>query len=211
MRLSLSSNADKALADVDRFVDDVRHRAFRVAAPRIRDRARTAGLREIARIYGIGPRTMERFIRVSVEDTANGFAATISAKGQGFPLSAFEPIAVRGVGVSVKVKRRRFMIPGAFIATMASGRVGVFARGAYGGRGLRRQTGSFGRFKFGRGRRIYKGATRKLLKGSELPINELYTLSPGDALVNPDVVEAMAIVVDQQAGPIIKQAVRFGR
>lgn len=195
MQISVRSNAAEVLDELDAFVGDTRQ-AMRIAASRLRDQAQTVGLRKINEIYRIGPRTMERFVVVRLEDRADGIAASISARGKGFPLYLFDPRQTRA-GVSVSVKGKRFVIPHTFIARMKSGRVGVFARGAYGAKGLRKPSGkTFGRFAFG---------------VSRLPINELYTLSPPDALANPDVTEAMAKRVEEQAGKVIKAAMRFGR
>jgi hypothetical protein len=192
-RMAVRTNADEVFADMDRFIDKARTVGIPRALNKLRDQAQVAGLRRISDIYGIGPRTMERYITTKLA-TASALEASITAKGKGFPLAMFQPRQVRQ-GVSVRIKQRRVIVPHAFMATMPNGHVGVFARGAYGGKGISIFTGeSFGRFQFGRRR---------------LPINELYTLSPPDALNNPDVIEAMNDRVDEQAGAIIQREVAF--
>jgi hypothetical protein len=119
--------------------------------------------------------------------------ATISAKGHGFPLSLFSPQRVAG-GVSVLVKGRRFTIPHAFFIPQAPGH--VFARGAYAGKsgGLLPTGEDFGRFVFGKKR---------------LPISELYTLNPADAMSNTEVVQAMNDRVDEQAADVLRHELGF--
>jgi len=192
VKVGLSTNVDQVLADLDGFVDDV----VRIAAPRaldkLRDQAKTAGFRKISEIYDIGPRTMDRYASLTF---ANGrtLEASINVKGAGFPLYAFAPRQTR-LGVSIRIKGKRVVIPHTFIAKMPSGHVGVFARGTYAGR-----------FQFKRGRRITKPRKAR----TELPINELFSFAPPDALSNPDVVDAMQARVDEQAGKVLKQEIRF--
>jgi hypothetical protein len=193
MTMRATTNIDKVFADMDNFVDQARNVAIPRALNKLRDQAETAGLRAINDIYAIGPRTMEKYVTLTLASRGN-LQASITAKGAGFPLYAFNPRQVRG-GVSVQIKGHRIIIPHAFIATMPNGHVGVFARGAYGGKGVTKLTGAgFGRFLFGRAR---------------LPINELYTLSPPDALSNDDVISAMQDRVDSQASAVIAQEVNY--
>lgn len=191
----------KATANIDAVFDDLSSKfaAVRdVAIPRtinkVADQAQTAGLRKINDLYKIGPRTMEQYVANTIA-IAGRLEATITVKGKGFPLYLFDPRQTKA-GVSVSVKGRRFIIPGTFIATMPNGHTGIFARGAYGGKGanFRSAVRTFGRFSFGKGR---------------LPINELYTLSPPDAFGNPEVVQAMQDRVDQQLPVVLQQEISF--
>jgi hypothetical protein len=193
MRLKTSTNIEQVFAEMDDYV----HTAVSVAMPRalnkLADQAETAGLRKVSQIYGIGPRTMEQYVTVE-RATSSDLAATINAKGKGFPLSLFNPRQTK-LGVIVRIKGRGVLVLHAFIATMHNGHVGVFARGSYGGRGAHVLTGeTLGRFAFGR---------------SRLPINELYTSSPPDAMSNPDVVDTMQSRVDEQASKVAGQEIRF--
>jgi len=122
---------------------------------------------------------------------------------------AFQPRQTRA-GVSVSIKGRRVIIPGAFLATTKSGHVGVFARGAYGAKSRRtlRETGSFGRFKFGRGERV-KRANR--WGSSELPINELFTFGPVESFSNADVTAAVQDRIEEQAAKVLERNLRFAR
>ncbi|HEY1283004.1 MAG TPA: phage tail protein [Steroidobacteraceae bacterium] len=193
MRLSARTNVDQVLRDLDDYVKTAVDVAMPRAVNKLADQAETAGLRKISDIYGVGPRTMEQYVTVD-RASAKDLRATINAKGKGFPLTLFNPRQSR-LGVTVRIKGRTVLIPHAFIARMHNGHVGVFARGAYGARGAQLLTGEmFGRFAFGR---------------SRLPINELYTSSPPDALANPDVLDAMQKRVDEQASKVIGQEIRF--
>jgi hypothetical protein len=198
VRLAIRANPDQAFTALDQFAARVQAIAVPRALNKLADQAQTAGLRAVNSIYKIGPRTMEKYVATTYA-FPNKLEATLTAKGAGFPLYVFDPRQTR-TGVSVSLKGRRVIIPHAFIATMPNGHVGVFARGAYGGKSNKRQlkaTGAgFGRFTFGRGR---------------LPINELYTLSPPDAFGNSDVTKAMDDRVEEQAAKVLQQEIRFVR
>ncbi len=193
--LRARTNESEVFADIDRFVARAKEIAVPRALNKLADQAQVAGLREINAIYKIGPRTMERYVRGTIA-SATRLEATLIAKGAGFPLYVFDPRQVRN-GVSVVVKGRRIVILHAFIAVMRNGHIGVFARGAYGGKSGRRlrPTGhGISGFQFGMGR---------------LPINELYTLSPPDAFANPQVTQAMNDRVQEQAQKVFAQEIAF--
>lgn len=193
--LTLSTNADQVIADVGSYIDKVQSVAMPRAINKLIEQAQVAGFRKVNDIYGIGPRAFEQYASVSLAKEGRDFAATINVKGKGLPLVLFKPRKVKG-GVSVLVKGRRFTIRHAFLATMNNGHTGVFARGAYGGKGKRVvPTGeTFGRFVFGRTR---------------LSVNELYTFSPPKAFSNVDVIEAMEDRVREQSSKVINQEIRF--
>lgn len=194
VRASLRTNADKVFADLDAYAQAIHEVAAPRAANKLAEQAQTAGLREINRVYSIGPRVMERYVTTKL--AGNGvFKATLTAIGRGFPVYVFKARQTKA-GVTAQIKGRRVLFKHAFIAQMPNGHVGVFARGGYGGKGSGfRGTGEAqGRFKFGRGR---------------LPIQELYTLSPPDAFGNPDVVQAMQDRVQEQAPKVLSQEIRF--
>jgi len=188
-------NEAQVFADLDAFVRTATTVAIPRALNKLRDQARTAGFRKIADVYSIGPRTMDQYTTVNIA-SINNPQATITVKGRGFPLSAFQPRQVRG-GVTVLLKGRRVLIPHAFIGRMRTGHVGVFARGVYGSKGdiSFRPTGeTFGRFTFGRRR---------------LPISELFTFGPAETLRNRDVQDAMDARVREQSAKVIQQEIRF--
>lgn len=195
MKLRMRTNADDVFRQLDVWVDQAQTIAMPRAANKLLAQAQTAGFRKVSQIYDIGPRTMERYAAVKFAIPGN-VEATLTVKGKGFPIFAFQPRQTRG-GVSVRVKGRRFVIPHTFLARMRSGHVGVFARGAYSGKWASRLEPSgkaFGRFLYGKKR---------------LPINELFTLSPPDAASNPDVVDTMNDRVQEQAQKVIEQEIRF--
>lgn len=200
MKLSVKTNADQVLREIDSYVAGLKRAATR-AVNELTDQAKTAGLREISRIYGIGPRAFERYVEVRIargEETG----ASIVVRGKGLPLHIFGATPTKR-GVTVKVKGRRFLIPHAFIQRMNSGHVGVFARGAYAGKGVLRKSGdTFGRFVFGYSRRRKSDRSR-------FSINELYTFAPPDAFANEEVTKAMADRVDEQLGRVMKRAIAF--
>lgn len=191
--LGVTTNVEEVLSALERHVALIREVAIPRALNKLADQAQTAGLREVAADYDIPPRTFEKYLGRGFASAAE-FRASINAKGSGLPLVLFDPREVPG-GISVRVKRKRFFVPHAFFATMRSGHRGVFARGAYGGRGVRTPTGQrFGRFAFGRAR---------------LSINELFTFGPAEAWASEDVVRAMQARVDEQFGKVLQQEIRF--
>ena len=196
LSMSVSANADEVFAKIDGFVSMVASKAIPRAINKLAAQAQTAGLRKVNDIYKIGPRAFEAYVQVRLAKDG-GLSAEISVKGKGLPMALFQPKRIKGKGggVSVLIKGRRFMIPHAFIAKMKSGKVGVFARGAYGGKGKITPSGeSFGRFVFGRKR---------------FSINELFTFSPPAAFKNPDVTDAMVARVEEQMGKVINQEIKF--
>jgi hypothetical protein len=194
MQLAVTTNIDQVFAQMDRFVEQAQAVAVPRAINRLQEQAQTAGLRTIARVYGVGPRTMERYLTVRLA-SGRELAATMTVRGVGFPLYAFSPRQTKA-GVSVQVKGRRLIVPHTFIGRMRNGHVGVYARGAYGAksRKLVPNGKTFGRFRFGKTR---------------LPINELFTTTPPSAFSNDDVTEAMHYRVREQASKVMAQEIRF--
>ncbi len=206
MGLKLKHNGVQVLQALDAYA----HAITEVAAPRaandLRDQAKTVGLREIARIYGIGPRRFEPFVEVRGATTQTP-EASLTVKGKGLPMYLFKPRVVRGRngGIRITLKGRSVFIPHAFIAKIknaserdpeAKAKIGVFARGAYGGRGRQEFTGERfgGRFHFGRKR---------------LTINELFTFSRPTAFANPEVTAAMNKRVQEKMAAVFESQIRF--
>lgn len=192
--LRVRTNVDDVFRSIDAFVDDCRTIAAPRALTKLRDQAKTAGFRKIADIYKIGVRELDKYATLKPASAVSP-DATITIKGKGFPLYIFQARQTRK-GVSVTVKGRRHVYPGTFIARLRSGRVGVFARGSYGGKGsgFVGSGQSIGRFQLGRKR---------------LPINELFTFAPPDTLRNAEVTRAMSDRVAEQAPKVFAQEARF--
>lgn len=209
MKLGLRTNVEQVLADLDAFEASVRQVAVPRALNRLRDSARVAGARQIAETYGIGVRDVNdsRYLKINLASPGNP-VASLSMGGPGFPLSLFKPIKVPSIGISVLIKGRRVLIPHAFLATMKSGHIMVGARGAYGGKSGRaiKRTGAFGRFVFGRGDKLKKSNKWGV---TELPINEFYGFSLGDALGNRIVEQAMQDRVEELAANELRSQIRF--
>lgn len=210
MRLGLRSNVDEVFKDIDAFLKTDAPLAAARTLNTLEGQATVVGFRKIAELYGVGPRTTEKYASVKLA-TSSDLEVEITVKGAGYPLAAFSPTQTRR-GVTVKIKGRRALFHSTFLARMPNGHVGVFARGAYGGKGATaiRVTGGLGRFVLGRGTRVKRP---NKWGSSELPINELYTSSPGDTFANEDVVQAMQDRVEEQAPIVMKRelaAVRRG-
>lgn len=204
MRIALRSNVDDVFADIGKHIRDVLSIAVPRALNALETQAEIAGFRTIADKYGIGPRTTEKYASAKLATSADPEVALI-VKGKGFPLVVFRPIQTKH-GVSVVIKGRRVLFPHTFLARMPSGHLGVFARGAYGGKGATviRETGRIGRFVLGRGKRVRRA---NKWGSSELPINELYGSSPADMLSDQDVIDAISERIDEQAAKIIEREI----
>lgn len=129
---------------------------------------RTAGSRELRNVYNIKARDVSDAI--SITKTYDGeMVGKLNVSGKPLPVKFFSPRET-SKGVIVRIKKGRGkLIRSAFLATMASGHVGVFARGNYSG----------GQFQFrkesSKNRRPFS-ATRKKNYG-DLSINEITTIS----------------------------------
>lgn len=203
MRLQLKVDTQ----GVERAFDDIRADVLKAGsrtANRLIERAQTAGFRVVSREYGIGPRTFEQYARVKLARDGE-VVASVEVRGSGLPMWHFQSRQTKR-GVTVRVKGRRFLIPHAFIARMASGHVGVFARGAYGGKGVLKPTGETfgGRFRFGYSRRRKSDRSR-------FSINELFTFAPPDAFANEKVVDAMSETVAENIDKVMRQELNFLR
>ena len=194
MRLEIKVDTRGYDAAFDRLVRAVATASTRTAN-RLIEQAKTAGLREISKIYGLGPRTFEKYVQITLARDGEN-EATIRVRGRELPVYLFDPRQTKA-GVTVRIKGRRILIPGAFLARMRSGHIGVFARGAYGGKGLNGRTSGrkFGRFVF--------------LQGGRLPINEFYTFGPAEAFSNEDVVDTMQDRVFEQIDDVMRRELRF--
>lgn len=210
MRLDIKVDLSRFEARIDELRDHVLTARTRTANTLIA-RAKTAGFREVSRVYGIGPRAFEQYATIRLARHGEP-EAVISVRGAGLPMYHFQPRQTQR-GVSVRIKGRRVLVPHAFLARMANGHVGVFARGAYGGKGAAgRTTGeSFGRFAYISGSRRVKGK-RKGGKGqrwSGLPINELYTFAPPDAFASDSVDKIMMDTVQDNLDKVMRHELRF--
>ena len=193
MRMTSRDNLAQVMQDIDQFARSI----TAVAAPRalnvLRDQAQTAGLREIARVYEIGPRTMEKYVTVKPATGAD-LQAEIAVKGAGFPMRIFKPVRT-DKGVRVTIKGRTFVVPHSFVIAKFGGH--VYARGSYGGKYGGQASGeSFGRFLFNR---------------SRLPISKLLSFAPPDTLNNRSVQDAMDAKVEEQAGKTLAREIAAAR
>lgn len=202
MRLQVKVDTGRFERDLDAFESDVLKASARTAN-RLIERAQTAGFRVVAREYGIGPRAFEQYARTRLARDGET-VASVEVRGSGLPMYHFQPRQTRK-GVTVRIKGKRVLVPHAFMARVASGHVGVFARGAYGGKGVRFLTGDgFGRFRFGYSKRRAKDR-------GQLAINELFTFAAPDAFANEGVVDAMSQAVGDNMDKVMRQELNFLR
>ena len=187
VEISLSDDIKKMTDLLGQFKDAVKTKVIRRALSKTGSRARTETVRAIKAEYKLASRVVRKGLKVRVGSGEN-LEVVLNMSGRPLPLYAFKPRAYGGPsgwptralrgkkrrpgGISVMLKGRRIKVPHAFIATMKSGHVGVFARGSYGK--VTAATGETwgGRFRFATGR---------------LPVSELYTFGLPQAFKNEKV------------------------
>ena len=89
--------------------------------------------KEVKKEYNITPKYLKRIAVVKPKASSGSLYAGVHLQHAPVPIIGFKPKEKQGSGVTVSVKRGRAKrLQSAFIATMQSGHVGVFARGRYG-------------------------------------------------------------------------------
>jgi hypothetical protein len=186
LKVKVTTNVDEVVDSVGEKIRSAQSRAVPRALRVLGERERRIAVRGIARVYGLTQAKIDEYITSSLDQSHLEYI--IRARGKGLPLMLFNPRQTKQ-GVRVRIKGRSITIPHAFIGTMRSGHIGVFARGAYGGkssgsRPLRRRGDVFGRFVFGLGR---------------LPINELFTTGVPVMMRNEDIQSVVISDLEQRA------------
>lgn len=132
------------------------------------DSGRTEGSKKLREIYNIKARDVKDSIRI-FKAPSNSLKAEMKITGKPLPIKYFNPRqTAQGVVFKIKkgVQRR---IRSGFIATMASGHIGVFARGQYQGTSFSFRTIAQKNRK--------KDSTLKQNVYPDLNINEMQTIS----------------------------------
>lgn len=133
-------------------------------------KVRTEASRSIRKNYKLPAKEVKKHTKLK-RSRPNYLVAEIVYGGRPIPLKHFKPRQT-AKGVSVNITGTRKTIRSAFIATMPSGHIGVYARGKYGG---------------SRGFVFRKNRVRT--HGHDLPITELMTTSVPIMAANNDVVK----------------------
>ena len=186
IQISLHDDIRKMTDSLGQFRADMRTKVVRRALTKAGRRANTEAVRAVRAEYKVPAKAVRKALttRVSTDDAME---VALSLKGSPTPLADLNPRAYGGPsgwptrggkgkvrrpgGVTVKIKGKKFKIPHAFIATMSSGHVGVFARG--GRNKVAAPTGeTYGSFAF---------------SSQRLPITELFTFSLAQAFRNDKV------------------------
>lgn len=166
IELNVESNINHIRLQFNNLADNIEEKATIRALNRAGDQSVTAISREIRKVYNIGAAFARRQVRTVNRANRGRLYFTIRIFSKRIPLAEFRPRQTKQ-GVSVMVKRgSRKLIPHAFLATMPSGHVGVFARIV----GKERPDP---RFRFGPG----SGRARRKWGDPDIPIGELTTLS----------------------------------
>lgn len=190
-------SVEQAVKDIRREFRDLTNQEFNTGVARAINhtlgKAKTASSKEIRATYNMSAKDVNQTFSLKRAWAKNLEGAVVS-QGKPVPLMKFKPSqSTEGVSVLIR-KGSKQMVKGAFIATMASGHVGVFARGTYKGGG--------GDFNF-RHKRIRKVQGYTKVGGrwqpiqNDLSVNELTTVSVPKALSNRVVVDALARTIEE--------------
>lgn len=145
---------------------------------------KTEGNRQIRSVYRIMAKDLSTAIKTE-RATSSILAAKINVRGKSLPLHQFKAKQLKK-GVRVRIKKGESkLIKGAFIATMASGKTGVFARGKY-------KASTF-QFRNGPRTRQVRTTQRGLNVYPDLSINELTTTSVPRAFGQKPVIGKVSI------------------
>lgn len=186
IQISLHDDLRKMTDSLGRFRADMRTKVVRRALTKVGRRANTEAVRAVRAEYKVPSKAVRNALSTRVT-TDDAMEVALSLKGAPTPLADLNPRAYGGPsgwptrggkgkvrrpgGVTVKIKGKKYKIPHAFIATMSSGHVGVFARG--GRSKVAAATGeTYGSFSF---------------SSQRLPITELFTFSLAQAFRNDKV------------------------
>ena len=186
IQISLHDDIRKMTDSLGRFRADMRTKVVRRALTKVGRRANTEAVRAVRAEYKVPAKAVRNALSTRVT-TDDAMEVALSLKGAPTPLADLNPRAYGGPsgwptrggkgkvrrpgGVTVKIKGKKYKIPHAFIATMSSGHVGVFARG--GRSKVAAATGeTYGSFSF---------------SSQRLPITELFTFSLAQAFRNDKV------------------------
>ena len=191
-------SVEQAVKDIRREFRDLMDAEFNTGVARAINhtaaKAKTASSKEIRSIYNISAKDVNKSFDIRRANRAQLYAYIVST-GKPIPVHNFKPIQTKE-GVSVLIKKgNRQLIKGAFLATMASGHKGIFARGTY--------KGGKGDFVF-RNKRIRKAGGYALKNGryqpinNDLNINEITTVSVPRAFSNQVVLRNLSNTIDRE-------------
>jgi hypothetical protein len=188
-------NVEQAVKDLRREFRDLTNQEFNTGVARAINhtlaKAKTASSREIRAVYSVPASYVNKALTIRKANRAQVYGFVI-AQGRPIPIKVFKPRQTKE-GVSVLIKKgNRQLIRGAFIATMGSGHMGVFARGTY-------QGGDFSfrrkRIRAAGGYRYVNGKAQPVT--NDLSINELTTVSIPTAFSNNVVLNNLAKTIEQ--------------
>jgi len=152
-------------------------------------KAKTGASRDIRGQYNVKAKDLKSALALFKASRAK-LEGMLIATGRPLPIMAFRARQTKK-GVTVDVMGQRKLIRGAFIATMASGHTGVFARGKYSG-----YTFDF------RGKRVKK-------QGNDLVINELTTSSVPKMMQNNAVLDNLQRGLEQDFPSRLEHELKF--
>ena len=180
--VDVRSNADKVAADFLAGAREMRDLAVMRALNKAVDQGKVATARSVRDDGGYKIKVSTIKAQIKVKKASQGsLRAAIIAKGKPIPLINYGARQT-SKGVTVSVQKGRRLIPGAFIATMQGGHVGVFVHDTR------------------------KQQVHKKVRGSwhQLPIRELYGPSVPDGMANKDVQAAVMTYIDANFPRILK-------
>lgn len=184
--VNVTSNANSVIMEMQAMATEMREKATVRALNKTMEQVRTQASRAVrAEGYNLKAATIKAAMKMH-RARAGQLWARLVASGKPVPLMQYGARQTRK-GVSVNVQKGRKLIPGAFIARMRNGRVGVFVRDE-------------------------KAARRPRMKSNkyaDLPIRELFGPSVPAGLANAKVQEALQRLIEEKFPQILASEARF--
>lgn len=196
MNLTISVDTKKVQQDLNRLAEGVRDKAVARALNKAAKQAKTAAGREIKQRYSLSTRVFNKTVTMK-KANKNSVEVIMRVEGKPFPIMGFRARQNK-TGVSFVLGGRRVMVRHAFMATMASGHKGVFARGGYQKTTGVIETGET----WGRHGAFRYGSLRT-------PITELKTFSAPYAFMNKAVQRELKLKIYEQFPKLLDHEIKW--
>lgn len=180
IKIDVRHNLQGIALSYKRLAEDLRDKAMVRALNKTATTVRAEAAREIRKEYNLKIGAIKDQIQI-IRATGSKLTAIVRASGRPIPLIQFDARWSRTMaGASVRVKKTRKTVRGAFIAKMKSGHIGVFTRTQKSGAVAKRS-----------------------------PIRQLFSLSLPAAFTQRTVADALVKVAKERFPVVLEQEARF--
>lgn len=182
--VNVTSNANQVIMEMKAMATEMREKATVRALNRTIEQVRTQASREVrAAGYNLKAAVVRATMKMH-RASAGRLWARVVASGRPIPLVQYSARQTRK-GVTVNVMNGRKLVPGAFIAKMRNGKIGVFER------------------------EMPQRKRTKANKYAALPVRHLHGPSIPAALANAKVQQALQRLIEQKFPEILAREARF--